>query len=65
MKRTLLEETKLSETLSLSVEMEEGRITLKLGSDANPLEYTFEFDEWENFVEGVKRANASMGADED
>lgn len=55
----------LSDSLTLSVEMEDGKITLKLDSDTNPLSYPFEFKEWENFVDGVKRANAMMGAEED
>jgi len=55
----------LSDDLLLSVEMEDGEITLRLDSDTKPLTYAFEFEEWENFVDGVKRANAAMGADED
>lgn len=65
MKRTLLEQTKIGDSLSIDVEMEEGEIRLEIVSANGSVSHVFGFDEWENFVDGVKRANASMAAEED
>ncbi len=57
MKKTLLEETKLGEFLTMGVEMEEDEIGLFLASADVSASCAFKFDEWNNFVEGINKAN--------
>jgi len=57
MKKTLLDETKMGEFLTMGVEMEEDEIGLFLASADVSASCAFKFDEWENFVKGVNKAN--------
>lgn len=57
MKKTLLEETKIGEFLTMGVEMEGDEIGLFLASADVSASCAFKFDEWNNFVEGINKAN--------
>jgi len=57
MSKTLLEETKIGEVLSMGVEMEEDEIGLFIASADVSASCGFRFDEWEKFVEGVNKAH--------
>ena len=57
MKKTLLDETKIGEFLTMGVEMEEDEVGLYIASADVSASCAFKFDEWGNFVEGIKKAN--------
>ena len=57
MKKELLSQQKIGEFLSMGVEMEEEEIGLYIASSYVSASCAFKFDEWEKFIEGVKKAN--------
>ena len=57
MKKELLSQRKIGEFLSMGVEMEEEEIGLYIASSDVSASCAFKFDEWERFIEGVKKAN--------
>ena len=57
MSKTLLEETKIGEVLSMGAEMEEDEIGLFIASADVSTSCGFRPDEWEKFVEGVNKAH--------
>ncbi len=57
MSKSLLEETKIGEALSMGVEMEQDEIGLFIASADVSASCGFRFDEWEKFVEGVNKAH--------
>ena len=57
MKKELLSQQKIGEFLSMGVEMEEVEIGLYIASSDVSASCAFKFDEWEKFIEGVKKAN--------
>jgi len=57
MSKTLLEETKIGEVLSMGAEMEEDEVGLFIASADVSASCGFKFDEWEKFVEGVNKAH--------
>jgi hypothetical protein len=57
MEKTLLEETKIGEFLTMGVEVEEDEIGLFLASADVSASCAFKFDEWVKFVEGINKAN--------
>ncbi len=57
MKKELLSQQKIGEFLSMGVEMEEEEIGLYIASSDVSASCAFKFDEWEKFIEGVKKAN--------
>ena len=59
-KKTLLQETKIGDFLTIGVEMEEDEIGLYIASADVSASCAFEFDEWEKFVEGVNKANTQF-----
>ena len=67
MKKTLLPETKIGEFLSMGVELEGEEIGLYIASADVSASCGFKFDEWQKFVEGVKRADEEFqrGSDHD
>ena len=65
MKKTLLKKTPIGESLSMQVEMENHVIRLDIVSKEGSARHSFSFAEWEDFVDGVKQANASMAGEED
>jgi len=64
MKKTLLEETKIGEFLTMGVEIEEDEIGLFLASADISASCAFKFDEWDNFVKGVNKANEKFEKEE-
>jgi hypothetical protein len=60
MKKTLLEQTRIGEFLTIGVEMDQDEIGLYIASADVSASCAFKFDEWENFVEGVNKANALL-----
>ena len=57
MKKTLLPETKIGDFLSMGAELEGEEIGLYVASADVSASCAFKFDEWEKFIEGVKRAD--------
>jgi len=57
MKKELLSQRKIGEFLAMGVEIEEEEIGLYIASSDVSASCAFKFDEWERFIEGVKRAN--------
>ncbi len=57
MNKSLLEEKKIGDVLSMGVEMEEDEIGLFIASADVSASCGFRFDEWEKFVEGVNKAH--------
>ncbi len=57
MEKTLLEETRIGEVLSMGVEMDDNEIGLFIASADVSASCGFRPDEWEKFVEGVKKAH--------
>lgn len=57
MKKTLLDETKIGEFLTIGAEMEEDEVGLFIASSDVSASCAFKFDEWEKFVEAVNKAN--------
>ena len=57
MRKTLLQETKIGEFLSMGVELEGEDIGIYIASADISASCVFKFDEWEKFIEGVKRAH--------
>ena len=57
MSNTLLEETKIGEFLSMGVEMEDDEIGLFIASADVSASCGFRPDEWEKFVEAIKKAH--------
>ena len=60
MKEELLPQTKIGEFLSIGVELEGEEVGLYIASADVSASCGFKFDEWENFVEAVDRANAKF-----
>lgn len=63
MKKTLLEETKIGEFLSMGVELEGEEVGLFIASADVSASCGFKFDEWEKFVEGINKAHAKFKED--
>jgi len=59
-RRTLLEETKIGEFLSVGVEMEGEEVGLYIASADVSASCAFKFDEWENFVKAVNKADENF-----
>ncbi len=57
MKKTLLEETKIGDFLSTGCEADEEEIGLYIASADVSASCGFKYDEWENFVNAVNKAN--------
>ena len=57
MKKTLLEETKIGELLTIGCELEGEEIGLYIASADVSASCAFKFDEWEKFIEGINRAH--------
>lgn len=57
MKKTLLEETKIGEFLTIGCELEGEEIGLYIASADVSASCAFKFDEWEKFVEGINKAH--------
>ena len=57
MKKTLLEETKIGEFITIGCELEGEEIGLYIASADVSSSCAFKFDEWEKFVEGVNKAH--------
>lgn len=64
-KRALLKKTPIGKSKSLQVELDEQIIRLTILSKDGETKAGFSYEEWENFVDGVKQANASIGPEED
>ena len=62
MKKTLLEQTRIGEFLTIGVEMEQDEVGLYIASADVSASCAFKFDEWENFVQGISKANATFEA---
>lgn len=60
LKKELLPQTKIGEFLSIGVELEGEEVGLYIASADVSASCAFKFDEWENFVEAVDRANAKF-----
>ncbi|MFQ5902911.1 MAG: hypothetical protein ACE5JO_04400 [Candidatus Binatia bacterium] len=60
MKKTLLDETKIGEFLTIGAEMEEDEVGLYIASSDVSASCAFKFDEWEKFVEAVNKANTRL-----
>lgn len=60
MKKTLLEQTKIGEFLTIGVEIEEDEVGLYIASADVSASCAFKFDEWEKFVDGVNKANSNL-----
>ncbi|MFQ6003210.1 MAG: hypothetical protein ACE5KJ_05630 [Candidatus Zixiibacteriota bacterium] len=60
MKKTLLDETKIGEFLTVGAEMEEDEVGLFIASSDVSASCAFKFDEWEKFVEAVNKANTRL-----
>ena len=57
MKKTLLEETKIGEFVTIGCELEGEEIGLYVASADVSASCAFKFNEWEKFVEGVNKAH--------
>lgn len=57
MKKILLPETKIGEFISMGLELEGEEIGLYIASVDVSASCAFKFDEWERFVEGIKKAH--------
>jgi hypothetical protein len=57
MKKELLPQTKIGEFLSMGVEMEGEEIGLYIASADVSASCAFKFDEWEQFVKGINKAD--------
>ena len=57
MSYTLLEETKIGDLLTVGFEMEKDEVGFFIASADVSASCGFKFDEWENFVEAVKKAD--------
>ncbi len=57
MSKTLLEETKIGEVLSMGAEMEEDEVGLFIASADVSTSCGFQPEEWEKFVEGVNKVH--------
>ncbi len=60
MKKTLLRQTKIGEFLTIGLEVEKDEVGLYIASADVSASCAFKFDEWENFVEGINKANAKF-----
>lgn len=60
MKKELLPQTKIGEFLSMGVELEGEEVGLYIASADVSASCAFKFDEWENFVEEINKANAKF-----
>ena len=59
-KKTLLSETKIGESLAIGCELNNNEIGLYIASLDVSASCGFKFDEWDNFVRGVNRANKNL-----
>jgi len=57
MKKILLEETKLGKSIAVGCEMEGDEIGLYIAAADVSAICVFRFEEWENFVSAVNKAN--------
>ncbi len=57
MSKTLLEETKIGEMLTIGAEMEGDEIGMFIASADVSASCGFKTDEWENFVRGINKAH--------
>ena len=60
MKRTLLDETKIGEFLTIGAEIEEDEVGLFIAFSDVSASCAFKFDEWKKFVEAVNKANTRL-----
>ncbi|MBA7527323.1 hypothetical protein ES705_19499 [subsurface metagenome] len=58
--KTLLPETKIGESLAIGCELNNNEIGLYIASLDVSASCGFKFDEWDNFVRGVNRANKNL-----
>jgi hypothetical protein len=58
--KTLLPETKIGESLEIGCELNNDEIGLYIASLDWMASCGFKFDEWDNFVRGVNRANKNL-----
>jgi len=58
--KTLLPETKIGESLAIGCELNNDEIGLYIASLDVSASCGFKFDEWDNFVRGVNRANKNL-----
>ena len=59
-KNTLLKETKIGESLAIGCELNKDEIGLYIASLDVSASCGFKFEEWENFVNGVNKANKNL-----
>jgi ABC-type proline/glycine betaine transport system ATPase subunit len=59
-KQTLLSEIKIGESLAMGCELNKDEIGLYIASLDVSASCGFRFDEWDNFVRGVNRANKNL-----
>ena len=59
-KKTLLPETKIGESLAVDCELNNDEVGLYIASLDVSASCGFKFEEWENFVRGIIRANENL-----
>ncbi|GAI63477.1 unnamed protein product [marine sediment metagenome] len=58
--KTLLKETKIGESLAIGCELNNNEIGLYIASLDVSASCAFKFDEWDNFVRGINKANKNL-----